>query len=402
MADTIQKHDPQKSLADLRDHLARHDKPIAFLFGAGTSCAVRIPDGEGGKTKALIPAVVELTELCKKSATDEDVKFGEAWGKIEQYCKASGHDTYIESILSRLRMMINAAGADDKLAGLTRDDVIALEKSVRKTIASAVTPDEKLIPNELPHQKLSRWLARTSRQRPVEIFTLNYDILIEHSLESERVPFYDGFTGSFCPFFHAESLRRSDSAPGSDWTRLWKMHGSVTWRRREYNGNVRIVRGAPNGDGEMILPSFQKYDESRQQPYTAMSERLSRFLEQDDALLIVAGFNFGDAHINNIIFGALESRPRTHVYALQFEEPGDGHEIVKRATQRPNLVMIAPKTGIFGGARAKWRDISVPIFLKGLIEVIEAPEGEVKEDEIIVHVGDFSKFCDLLVSMVGG
>lgn len=401
MPDAIQKHDPQKSLADLRDHLARHDKPIAFLFGAGTSCAVRIPEGGDGKTKALIPAVVELTELCKKASADEDVKFSEAWAKIEEYCKASGHDIYIESVLSRLRMMINAAGADDKLAGLTRDEVIALEKSVRKTIASLVTPGEELIPDELPHQKLARWLSRTSRQRPVEIFTLNYDVLIEHSLETERVPFYDGFTGSFFPFFHAESLRRSDSAPGSNWTRLWKMHGSVTWQRRDYSGNVRIVRGAPNGDGEMILPSFEKYDESRQQPYSAMSERLSRFLEQDDALLIVAGYNFGDAHINNIIFGALESRPRTHVYALQFEEPGDTHEVVKRAMQRPNLVMIAPKSGIFGGVKAKWRSISVPNFLKAHIEVIEAPEDEGKEDQIIVHVGDFSKFCDLLVSMVG-
>jgi hypothetical protein len=33
-----QPHDAQKTLTDLRDHLARHDKPIAFFFGAGTSC----------------------------------------------------------------------------------------------------------------------------------------------------------------------------------------------------------------------------------------------------------------------------------------------------------------------------------------------------------------------------
>jgi hypothetical protein len=38
-----QSHDAQKALADLRDHLARHDKPIAFFFGAGTSCSVIVP-----------------------------------------------------------------------------------------------------------------------------------------------------------------------------------------------------------------------------------------------------------------------------------------------------------------------------------------------------------------------
>ena len=54
------QHDAQKALADLRDHLARHDKPIAFFFGAGTSCAVAVPDG-GQQSKPLIPAVAGLT-----------------------------------------------------------------------------------------------------------------------------------------------------------------------------------------------------------------------------------------------------------------------------------------------------------------------------------------------------
>ena len=42
MTGTVATHDAQKILADFRDHLARHDKPLAFLFGAGTSCAVRV------------------------------------------------------------------------------------------------------------------------------------------------------------------------------------------------------------------------------------------------------------------------------------------------------------------------------------------------------------------------
>ena len=33
MNNTQQTHDAQKTLANLRDHLARHDKPIAFFFG---------------------------------------------------------------------------------------------------------------------------------------------------------------------------------------------------------------------------------------------------------------------------------------------------------------------------------------------------------------------------------
>ena len=62
MNNTQQTHDAQKTLSDLRDHLARRDKPIAFFFGAGTSCAVRVPvPDDEGKTQPLIPAVAVLT-----------------------------------------------------------------------------------------------------------------------------------------------------------------------------------------------------------------------------------------------------------------------------------------------------------------------------------------------------
>ena len=226
-------------------------------------------------------------------------------------------------------MMLNAVGTTDTLSGLKRGEIAILEESVRKTIAKIVTPDLRTIPSEHPHRKLARWLIKTSRQNPVEIFTVNYDVLIEHALEAERVPTFDGFVGSFQPFFHPDSLRRLESAPGANWTRLWKMHGSVTWRRIEKDARVRVVRGDTDPAGEMIYPSFQKYDESRQQPYSAFTDRLSRFLEQDDALLIVAGFGFGDEHINNLIFGALENRPRTHVYALQFEEFSEDNVLIQ-------------------------------------------------------------------------
>src|SRR3546814_20874219 len=58
MNGTVATHDAQKILADFRDHLSRHDKPLAFLFGAGTSCAVRVI-AQGAPTP-LIPAVAGL------------------------------------------------------------------------------------------------------------------------------------------------------------------------------------------------------------------------------------------------------------------------------------------------------------------------------------------------------
>jgi hypothetical protein len=399
-----QSHDAQKTLTDLRDHLARHDKPIAFFFGAGTSCSVRVPTGDGAPAQPLIPAVPGLTVACKKDGADLGEKYAKAWALMEAQCAEAKQDPHVENILSRLRMMLNAIGKDDTLSGLKTDELEKLEESVRKTIARLVTPDLKGLPIDFPHRKFARWLAKTSRKACVEIFTVNYDVLIEHGLESERVPVFDGFVGSYQPFFLADSLRRAETAPGAHWTRLWKMHGSVTWRRIEQDGRVRVVRGDPDLAGEMILPSFQKYDESRQQPYAAFVDRLTRFLEQDDALLIVAGFSFGDEHINNLIFGALENRPRTHVYALQFEELSEDSVLIKRAYQRSNLIVVGPKTGVIGGRRAKWAPSDTPAFMDGVFELQETPAAAgVPETSKtgLMKIGDFARFCNFLDSMAG-
>lgn len=399
-----QSHDAQKTLTDLRDHLARHDKPIAFFFGAGTSCSVRVPTGDGAPAQPLIPAVPGLTAACKKDGADLGEKYAKAWALMEAQCVEAKQDPHVENILSRLRMMLSAIGKDDTLSGLKTDELEKLEESVRKTIARLVTPDLKGLPTDFPHRKLARWLAKTSRKACVEIFTVNYDVLIEHGLESERVPVFDGFVGSYQPFFLADSLRRAETAPGPHWTRLWKMHGSVTWRRIEQDGRMRVVRGDPDLAGEMILPSSQKYDESRQQPYAAFVDRLTRFLEQDDALLIVAGFSFGDEHINNLIFGALENRPRTHVYALQFEELSEDSVLIKRAYQRSNLIVVGPKTGVIGGRRANWYPSDTPAFMDGVFELQETPTAAgVPETSKtgLMKIGDFARFCNFLDSMAG-
>ncbi|HEX9659896.1 MAG TPA: SIR2 family protein [Rhodothermales bacterium] len=401
MSNTQETHDAQRTLADFRDHLARHDKPIAFFLGAGSSCALHVPSlTDENKTEPIVPAVRGLTSKAKEDAVALGDEYADAWSSIEAHCTEIGQDPNVENILSRLRMMLSAVGNSDTLAGLQRDKLAQLEESVRKSIATIVTPDLDRIQDSFPHRSFARWLARTSRQTPVEIFTVNYDVLIEHGLEVERVPVFDGFVGSHRPFFHPDSLRSQVYGPGAAWTRLWKMHGSVTWRRIEQDGRSRVVRGDPSPDGDMIYPSFEKYDESRQQPYSAFADRLVRFLDQEDALLVVVGFSFGDEHINNLIFGALESRQRTHVYALQFDEPSNEGHLAKRAMRRPNMIVVNPETGIIGGRRAPWAPVESPGFMHPVFEVKEETlaGGETKRSAHM-KIGDFVHFSAFLEAM---
>ena len=401
-------HDVYRLLADLRDHLARHDKRIAFLFGAGTSCAVRIPSpGDGDNAKPLIPDVAALTELCKNTIKQEGARYAEAWDSIWSACKETNQSPNVEDVLSRLRMMVEAIGASETLAGLSKDELARLDKLLRREIARVANPSLDGIIEDLPHRKFARWLIKVSRQHSIEVFTVNYDILIESALERERVPIFDGFVGSYQPFFHPDSLRHKDWAPGEKHTRLWKMHGSVTWRKETIGGKVRVVRGSPDQSGEMILPSFEKYDESRRQPYTSFTDRLSRFLETDDALLVVCGFSFGDQHINDLIFEALQNRPRTHVYALQYKDPDHDADLAKRAYQLNNLVVVGPNSGIVGGRRAKWGVPKGQVDVLGMYEsVASQEEAEAEADNSVnlmtsvkTTVCDFARLCHFLDTM---
>ena len=398
-------HDADRLVNDLRDHLALRDKRIAFLFGAGTSCAVRVPSTGGDQIDVpLIPDVAALTGMCKQAVEGKGTNYAEAWVRIWSGCTETKQNPNIEDVLSRVRMMLEAIGASETLAGLCKSQLADLEDVMRRKIAEVANPPTSSILEKLPHRRLARWLIRMARQYPVEIFTLNYDILFELALEAERVPIFDGFVGSYQPFFHPDSLRHREWAPGEYYTRLWKMHGSVTWRKEVIDGRMRVIRGSPDQTGEMILPSFEKYDESRQQPYVAFAERLVRFLELDDALLIVCGFSFGDQHINNLIFEALENHPKTHVLALQYAEPEKDTDLFVRSQQCHNMVVVGPYTGVIGGRYEGW---GVPKGKENLPNVYELrsssdePGSGVDDSETLMapanmKIGDFARFCEFL------
>ncbi len=353
-------HDPRKVVEDLRNHLAAHDKPLIFLFGAGTSSSINIapppPAGTKRDYKPLVPAIKILTDRCKAAVKNLGDAFEKAWGILESECSDCKRPINIENILSRVHFKIDAIGKSEKLLGLEKADLEKLETTILKTIAGAVSPKATDIPSNIPHDDFATWIKRAARTAPLEIFTTNYDILIEKSLEAAHIPVFDGFVGSSEPFFYADSLDRPEIIPPSGWVRLWKIHGSINWKIVKNNLDQKIVRHSePVPSGEMILPSHRKYDESRKQPYLALLDRLSNVMNREHALLITCGYSFGDDHINAIIFNNLDNRPTTHVISLQYEDLSVNGTIVEWAKKRSNFTILGPNSGVISGRFGTWR-----------------------------------------------
>jgi hypothetical protein len=397
-------HDPRREIEKLRESLGSHDKPLAFLIGAGASCAAR-----GSDDNPLVPALAELARRCKEAVAllgDEDTTAYELIG--DELRGRHGREATVEEVLSSVREKVAAMTDADKLSGASRAQLVAIEAELRKTIATAANPEESRFPDELPHRAFGRWLTRIERKVAIEVFTTNYDTLLERGFEEERTPVFDGFVGSRRPFFSTASLLHPEAAPARNWTRLWKIHGSVNWHwAKESDGGKRIVRGAESTEGELIFPSVHKYDESRKQPYVAMLEHLRHVLDRDtETLLVAAGYSFGDEHINEVIFDALEVRDRTHLVALQFEELSDEHDLVKRAKRRHNVIVYGPKTAIVRGNRAGWR-LNEPVSdpTSDLLDIPFDSDAEPEKDKVSLtgrmRLGDFAVLARFLDSIAG-
>lgn len=339
-------HDVAHQVALLRDVLQSEKRRIGFFFGAG--CPLGIYDEANRASVKHIPDVAGLTEQIAAKLAEDGSLLGQ-WDSLIRMCDKSnvtvggGIKINVEHILTEIRTICSLSGVQS-VGTLDPKLLRDLDSAICKHIAG-------IVGKKLPHYKTSyhrfaEWLGKIDRDHPVEIFTTNYDLLLEESLELNRIPFFDGFVGSREPFFDLHAMEQ-DAVP-SRWARLWKIHGSINWVRRE---DGPVFRSHLSGDAEQLLiyPSHLKYDQSRRMPYLAMMDRLRAFLRSPHPVLVICGYSFSDAHINDVIFDGLSTNRSAQVFALMYVGLRNCGESIMQARKRPNLSLLAFDGGVIGG-----------------------------------------------------
>ena len=401
-------HDPRQAAGLLRDHLASHDRRLAFLFGAGVSASINIAPppapGERLAYEPLIPAVDQLTDACRKETVALGADFESAWTNLSAELESLGLPPNVENVLTRLRLKIDSAGPSDKPLGLSLGDLRAMEKVVRETIVRSVTLEDSAIPPSTPHDGFARWARQAIRNHPLEVFTLNYDLLLERALERVLVPCFDGFVGCYRPFFSSELIEDQGRLPGPETVRLWKIHGSVNWCEVKIDGTTRIVRCETDESNALILPSYRKYEESRKQPYLALLDRLSRVLRADNTVLVVIGYSFRDQHVNAAILDGLTANPSAHTIALEFANVDRNSALVTMAEQHANLIVYAKNAGVVSCQYGEWRlreavNDQTAHFMDAFFDSRAAPEDDAEAREGLATIGDFNRFTHFLEMM---
>ena len=366
------EHDASRQLDGLQQCLSQNRRPLGLFIAAG--CGLSIPHPADAK-RPLIRDIAGLTEDLASSLKGSP-NLGVYESAVDHLIEDGITKPNIEMILSHVRAMSRMVGKKD-LHGHKRDAIDKLEIAICEFISKAV--DQTLPEKGTPHHNLGRWLRSQPREEPVEIFTTNYDLLIEQGLEAQRAPFFDGFIGNRQPFLDIAAIEQ-DQLPAR-WTRLWKLHGSINWQFEKGAGVIRRI-GGPVGGSALIHPSHLKYEQSRRMPYLIMIDRLRSFLRKPSAVLVVSGYSFGDDHINECLVEGLRSNPSAVVFGLLFGPLDSYRQAHDFTTTAINLKLLARDGAIIGARKGSWK---------------KTPDGKAVEFE---H-GNFAVLGTLLGNLAG-
>lgn len=272
-----------------------------------------------------------------------------------------------------LNIQANALLLNNEVQGdISAGDAILLERLLKKWLyhrccALNFTAAERLHDQE---EFFRRLLLRSTNLPRVRVFTTNYDLILERALDNLGVMYFDGFLGTIHRNLRTESYHYDLYYPGETTEgrvsrvdrvlHLYKLHGSINWRRRGRSGADDIVcshtdpADADYGD-VMIYPSPLKVTEMNGYPYAEMFRHFSNSLHQPQSALLAVGYRFQDDHINRLIYQALSIPSFTLIIVTpSITEPSDPgkleptHEIWRLIHQvRSNRIVV-----VTGGEKA--------------------------------------------------
>lgn len=321
---------------------------IGFFFGAGTSCAFGLP------------GIQELTNQVRGCLTAEQLSwFNDTQKSIIELTEKES--VTVEDILNHVREIraLTKDREDYEFRNLNGAQAAELDQEICHAIFNVIRKHtESADVSEL--QRFFAWYEAANRGFIKEIYTTNYDMLIEIALEANRNQYFDGFMGSYEPFFSPESIevfpKEDDST--SKWIRLWKLHGSLNWIKKTTLNSAfeRIVRTTLIDEPEnelMIYPSKDKYSLSRKEPYVAYFDRLKNYLNRGELVFIVSGYSFSDEHINEVLYGALRNNNRLYVIVFCYSD-AQVEAMESHAAAHTNLCITGPSQVITNGTKKEW------------------------------------------------
>ena len=321
---------------------------LSLLIGTGLSIAIEYIATDSANNAMSKPKLESaFSEKIEKSAQTVADKNNRGDANIEDYIR----------VLNELIRGLDILGyntIDDMGKKALYDELNAILDSTIRDFAENISNIENVIAVADSEKRqeafdylvnfLMSFASRTGTRERLNIFTTNYDRLIEAGSELAGLHLLDRFVGTLSPIFRSSRLDidmhynppgiRGEPRYLEGVARFTKLHGSIDWINT--GGDIRRI-GLPFGSKDlknylnapgienadvkkmMIYPNAAKDRETAEYPYVELFRDLAAALCRPNNTLITFGYGFGDEHINRVIRDML-TIPSTHLVIISYDE----------------------------------------------------------------------------------
>lgn len=313
---------------------------LSLLAGSGLTHAVHyLAAGKGAAgmgALALSRHQTEINQAAEKAAEAA----GREKGNLEDQLRVANE---LLRGLEILQQKTEAEALRTELKTGMQDFAKSILKS-EEGIASAAEDKREEAFNTLVTFLMS-FASRAGVRDRLNIFTTNYDRLIEAGAELAGLHLLDRFLGKLMPIFRSSrlDLDMHYNPPGirgeprylEGVARYTKLHGSVDWVQTGKDirriglpfgaASVEPYLQAPGLNGAtahelMIYPNAAKDRETADYPYVELFRDLAAAVCRPNSTLVTYGYSFGDEHINRVIRDML-TIPSTHLVVISYDDP---------------------------------------------------------------------------------
>lgn len=330
---------------------------LSLLTGSGISSAVHhIASGTAGAGMGEMNFSVFKDEISKK-AKETAEKTGRGEPNIEDQIRTAnelirGLEVYLslekeeESDLKKKLDILKMEVSDGIIE--FANAVLLSEKNIVKS--------NKEKPAEYLMNFLLSFAGRIATRERLNLFSLNYDRVLEFGAELAGLHLIDRFVGNISPIFRSSRLNidlhynppgiRGEPRYLEGVVNYTKLHGSIDWS--ESDGLVRrfaLPYGAEDiklynkSNSLMIYPNSSKDKETAEYPYVELFRDFASSIIRPNSTVVTYGYSFGDDHINRVLNDML-SIPSSHLVIIARSNTGNRISRFYKKAKRPAQITL--------------------------------------------------------------
>lgn len=340
------------SKSELRTHIEPwltslfQSEHLSLLVGSGLTTAVQYAAcGSSDNGMGVGKSFSVFSDNIAQAASNSAIRTGRETANIEDQIRVANELIAGLSILKDNSDFPEIGAKLETLSSELNDILNCFANNISAIERSIVLADPQK--REAAFNKLVMFImsfaSRTGTRDRLNIFTTNYDRLIEAGADVAGLRLIDRFVGALSPVFRSSRLDidmhynppgiRGEPRYLEGVARFTKLHGSLDWINVE--NDIRRI-GLPFGaetlkpfleaaglstdfTSLMIYPNSAKDRETAEYPYVELFRDFAASLCRPNSTLVTYGYSFGDDHINRVIRDML-TIPSTHLVAIDYSD----------------------------------------------------------------------------------